>query len=204
MTENCTINLTYGMNYALTRWILSILSAPSMKKPPLKNALFVIAATVAVLIPLRVSDGVPTPAFQPVVPQARSASIVEHFPLKAQPAAIQRAPLDEPVESAKPVSVQTGVASWYGEPQRTASGERFNPNELTAAHRRLPLGTRVRVTNLKNSRSTVVRINDRGPYIKGRILDLSKAAARELAMINAGTTKVRVEVLPPASDRVAL
>jgi rare lipoprotein A len=86
------------------------------------------------------------------------------------------------------------MASWYGD-RRTASGERFHPGALTAAHRRLPFGTFVRVTNLRNNRSTIVRINDRGPYAKGRIIDLSKRAAVDLAMIDSGTARVRLEVL---------
>ncbi len=94
--------------------------------------------------------------------------------------------------------VQTGIASWYGGKHHggpTASGERFNKNSMTAAHRTLKMGTRVRVTRKKNGRSVVVRINDRGPYSKGRIIDLSEAAARELDMIDDGIAQVRVEVV---------
>jgi rare lipoprotein A len=76
----------------------------------------------------------------------------------------------------------SGLASSYSEPQSTASGERFNPNEMTAAHKTLPFGTRVRVTNRHNGKSVVVRINDRGPYVRGRIIDLSRAAARAINM----------------------
>ena len=84
---------------------------------------------------------------------------------------------------------------WHG--RKTANGERFNQRALTAAHRSLPFGTRVRVTNLSNGRSVVVRINDRGPFgrDRGRIIDLSKAAARKLDFIRAGWARVRVEVL---------
>lgn len=85
-----------------------------------------------------------------------------------------------------------GMASWYDEPQMTASGERFDPSQLTAAHRTLPFGTRVRVTNTRNGRSVIVRINDRGPFAKGRIIDLSKAAARTLQMIDAGVAPVEL------------
>lgn len=88
---------------------------------------------------------------------------------------------------------QLGHASWYSLPANiTANGERMDPSELTAAHRSLPFGTRVLVENLSNGRSVVVRINDRGPFIGGRIIDLSKAAADSIGMINAGTAKVRV------------
>ena len=98
-----------------------------------------------------------------------------------------------------PVGVQEGYATWYGDELNgspTASGERFNQNAMTAAHRSLPLQTRVRVTNKRNGRSVVVRINDRGPYgKKSHIIDLSKAAARQLDMIDAGIVPVRLEVI---------
>ena len=106
-------------------------------------------------------------------------------------------PPDRPPER-PPEPVREGMASFYGpgfEGRATASGERFDPADLTAAHRTLPFGTRVRVTNLDNGRSVVVRINDRGPYAKGRILDLSLAAARALDMLHRGTARVRLE--PP-------
>ena len=94
--------------------------------------------------------------------------------------------------------VLEGIASWYGprfEGRTTASGERFDENALTAAHATLALGTRVRVTNLRNGRSVVVRINDRGPRYRHRLIDLSRAAAAALGMIRRGTAPVRVEVL---------
>ena len=89
----------------------------------------------------------------------------------------------------------SGLASYYWQPQRVASGGWFNPNALTAAHKSLPFGTRVRVTNLRNGRSVVVRINDRGPYIRGRIIDLSRRAATVVGMRRAGVVPVRVQVL---------
>src|SRR5579871_5568690 len=92
-------------------------------------------------------------------------------------------------------TIQRGIASWYGEAQMTASGERFDPRAMTAAHRTLPLGSRVRVTNTRNGRSVIVRINDRGPYGKGRVIDLSRAAAAQLGMIDAGLAPVTIEVL---------
>lgn len=91
-----------------------------------------------------------------------------------------------------------GTASYYGRAhhgKRTASGERFNQHALTAAHRTLPFGTRVKVTNLDNGRSVVVRINDRGPFGRGRIIDLSKAAAERINMLRSGTAPVRLEGL---------
>lgn len=88
-----------------------------------------------------------------------------------------------------------GVASYYWQPQRVASGGQFNPNALTAAHRSLPFGTRVRVTNKRNGRSVVVTINDRGPFVKGRIIDLSKRAAGVIGMQGAGVAPVHVQVV---------
>lgn len=91
-----------------------------------------------------------------------------------------------------------GVASYYADKYNgrpTASGETFDNGKLTAAHRTLPFGTTVRVTNLDNGRSVVVRVNDRGPFVKGRIIDLSRAAAKRLDMINAGLARVKVETV---------
>ncbi|GAA3532564.1 septal ring lytic transglycosylase RlpA family protein [Zobellella aerophila] len=88
-----------------------------------------------------------------------------------------------------------GKASFYGSRhhgRKTASGEKFNKHALTAAHRTLPFGTRVRVTNLRNHKSVVVRINDRGPYSRGRVIDLSEQAARELSMTRAGVVPVEI------------
>ncbi|MFQ5671236.1 MAG: septal ring lytic transglycosylase RlpA family protein [Acidobacteriota bacterium] len=101
-------------------------------------------------------------------------------------------------EIPRPHHPQVGIASWYGRPfhgRLTASGERFNMHDLTAAHRTLPFHTRVRVTNLDNGKQVVVRINDRGPFRKGRIIDLSMAAARKIAMLGPGLARVRLEVL---------
>ena len=93
---------------------------------------------------------------------------------------------------------QIGMASWYGKKYHgrpTASGEIFDMYKLTAAHKKLPLGTRVRVTNLKNRKSVVVKVNDRGPFVRGRIIDLSYAAAKKIGMIGDGIAKVRVEIV---------
>jgi rare lipoprotein A len=91
-----------------------------------------------------------------------------------------------------PVGAETGRAAFYSG-GRTASGERTGPHGLTAAHRTLPFGTKVRVTNHHNGKTVVVRITDRGPYGRGRIIDLSRAAAVELDMISAGTVMVSIE-----------
>ncbi|MBA1201816.1 septal ring lytic transglycosylase RlpA family protein [Pseudomonas capeferrum] len=93
---------------------------------------------------------------------------------------------------------KSGLASWYGarhQGKRTASGERFNQNGLTAAHRSLPFGSRVRVTNTRNQRSVVVRINDRGPHGRSRLIDLSRGAAEKIGMLRSGTARVRVQGL---------
>jgi rare lipoprotein A len=98
----------------------------------------------------------------------------------------------------QPTLVETGLASWYGRRfhgKLTASGEVFNQEKMTAAHRTLPWGSRVKVTNLANGKSVEVRINDRGPFGKGRIIDVSRAAARVLGMVGSGITTVRVEWL---------
>ena len=91
-----------------------------------------------------------------------------------------------------------GMASWYGQQHQgrpTASGEAFDMHKLTAAHRTLPFGTRLRVTNVENGKSVVVRVNDRGPHVPGRVLDLSFRAAQTLGMTGAGVTRVEVVVL---------
>ena len=93
---------------------------------------------------------------------------------------------------------EVGVASWYGierQGKPTASGELFDKDGLTAAHRKLPLGTTVRVTNLKNLESTLLRINDRGPGIRGRVIDVSWAAAKQLGFLEAGLARVEIDVV---------
>ncbi len=88
-----------------------------------------------------------------------------------------------------------GLASFYSEGQQTANGEKFDPNELTAAHPNLPFGTRLRVTNVGNGRSVTVRINDRGPFVAGRAVDVSVAAAERIGIIEQGVAKVRLDVI---------
>jgi rare lipoprotein A len=108
-----------------------------------------------------------------------------------------------------PEPYQVGIASYYGKRfhgRRTANGERFNMYELTAAHRALPHGTLLLVTNVKNGRCVQVKVNDRGPYIKGRVLDVSYQAAQELGMVRDGVTRVEIDVLrtpePDAATRL--
>ena len=109
-------------------------------------------------------------------------------------------------------NVQQGIASWYGpefQGKRTSSREIYDMNDMTAAHNTLPFGTYVMVTNLNNDKSVVVRINDRGPFVKNRIIDLSFAAAQMIDMIGTGTAPVRIEVLkevspPPSSQKFSI
>lgn len=105
-----------------------------------------------------------------------------------------------PLYRAQPVSTQTGIASWYGGRwvgRLTANGETYLPGDMTAAHKTLPFNSMVRVTNLRNGKSTLVRINNRGPYIRGRIIDLSVPAAKAIDMYAGGLAKVKLEVLKP-------
>ena len=99
------------------------------------------------------------------------------------------------VDYASAESASRGQASYYGYTGRTASGEMTRHGEMTAAHRTLPFGTRVRVTHARNGKSVVVRINDRGPFIRGRIIDVSHAAAGELGMLGSGVAQVEIEVM---------
>jgi rare lipoprotein A len=125
---------------------------------------------------------IPPVAAVPSVSETEAAASVAKIPIPSQP-----------------TMMETGLASWYGSRhhgKRTASGEVFNQNKFTAAHRTLPWGSRVKVTNLANGKSVEVRINDRGPFSQGRIIDLSRAAARNLGMVEQGITTVRIEWLP--------
>ena len=99
------------------------------------------------------------------------------------------------VAATVPAAAQCGGASWYALHSRTASGEMMNPAQMTAAHKTLPFGTKVKVTNKRTGKSVVVRINDRGPFIRGRIIDLSFTAAQALGMLATGVAPVRLEVI---------
>lgn len=95
-----------------------------------------------------------------------------------------------------------GIASFYWQPQKTANGEQFDKYDMTAAHKTLPFGTLVKVTRLKNGKSVLVRINDRGPFIKGRVIDLSVAAANQIDLDRkAGITKVKLEIVGKTAPR---
>jgi rare lipoprotein A len=108
--------------------------------------------------------------------------------------------------AAGPGTVQKGIASYYHDSlhgNKTASGQIYNKNKMSAAHKSLPLGSKVRVTDVRTGNSIVVRVNDRGPFVKGRIIDLSRQAAKQLGMIKKGITPVKVEVLSVPGRRGA-
>jgi rare lipoprotein A len=132
-------------------------------------------------------------------PPPETASIQEPPGGTAEIKAPQAAPAEiEVPPDAKPVLVESGIASWYGPPyhnRRGANGEVYDMNAMTAAHRTLPLGSIVRVVNVDTNASAIVRITDRGPFVEGRVIDLSKAAAQKIGMIQKGTAEVRLEVL---------
>jgi rare lipoprotein A len=111
-----------------------------------------------------------------------------------------------PLKKASPGFFQRGIASWYGpgfHGKKTASGETYDMHCLTAAHNILPLNTLVRVTNLSNNKDVVVRVNDRGPFVGERVIDLSLAAAQQIGMVAPGTTPVRISVIGPANSMLA-
>ena len=118
----------------------------------------------------------------------RVASVKKHTPFAPHKNAQTQ------IASHGPVASQ-GLASFYSEGARTASGEKFDARELTAAHRTLPFGTRLRVTNVATGKAVTVRINDRGPFIPGRVVDVSHAAAESLGMVGQGVTKVKLDVV---------
>jgi peptidoglycan lytic transglycosylase len=123
--------------------------------------------------------------------------------VKSKPGQVQSSTKRAKASKAEPKPYQVGMASWYGKQfhgRATASGEGFDMFELTAAHRQLPLGTQVKVTNLRNGKSIVVRVNDRGPYVGDRVIDLSYSAARLLSF-RSGVEKVRLDLIHP--DTVA-
>jgi rare lipoprotein A len=116
-------------------------------------------------------------------------------PVSPQPARVETASLPPQKALIGPAHALTGIASFYWQDQMTASGERFDKRAMTAAHRTLPMGTRVRVTHVTSGRAVVVRINDRGPFKPGRVIDLSLAAAEQIGMTGQGLAQVSLEVV---------
>ena len=144
------------------------------------------------------------------VPPPPALPPIQTNPIPPQPSPEQRDEGDEQAEDemsgipadARPVLTETGLASWYGPPyhnRRGSNGEIYNMHAMTAAHRTLPLGSIVRVTNVKTGHSAVVRITDRGPFIEGRVLDLSLAAAKAVDVWQPGVAQVRLDVLKTPS-----
>ena len=166
-------------------------------------------AAVPQLMQPPVAVGVPTtvvPAtVRPMLAQSRWRTVV--IPVMPAPpdfqpsrtAVLGRARSEPVVAAQRPLigyaHEMAGLASFYDEEQMTSSGERVNKHAFTAAHKTLPLGTRVRVTNLTNGRSAIVRINDRGPFKPGRVIDLSEAAAEQIAMTGVGLARVSIDVV---------
>ena len=133
--------------------------------------------------------------------RGRSAVVGSTSPSAPAPSRAAPPPAAHPLDPTQidiQKAYQVGIASYYGKKfhgRQTANGEVFNMYKLTAAHRVLPLGTRIKVTNLENGRWVEVKVNDRGPFVEGRVLDLSFAAALELEMVNAGTARVMIEIV---------
>lgn len=158
------------------------------------------AVLSACSVPVHRPASAPRPHARPAVPAAEPrASTTPDPDTPAQDAALPTSPTPDPGPAAAPAPLETGLASWYGgkfHGRRTASGERYDKRALTAAHRTLPFQTRVKVRNLENGRELVVRITDRGPFAKGRIIDLSQASAQALGVH--GLAKVSIERLDAA------
>jgi rare lipoprotein A len=126
-------------------------------------------------------------------PAARQASIERHREAPRVSVVRRHDAPSRNVLASRPAS--GGLASFYSEGHSTASGEKFDPNELTAAHPSLPFGTKLRVTNTNTGKSVTVRVNDRGPYVPGRVVDVSYSAAQALGMVRSGTANVKLDVV---------
>lgn len=171
------------------------------------GALAVLLSGSSALIPVLADAGLASTGPRPTVVTEAGAQLPPDLAIRDQDDDSipdqESAPVSPGLPIASPeqprvIQVSKGQASWYGPGfygNRTASGERLRPGTLTAAHRTLPFGTRVRVTNLWNGRSAVVRINDRGPFHGSRVIDLAQGAASELGVASSGTAQVRLEVL---------
>lgn len=156
----------------------------------------------ALLLACSTNPAKPTPVPKPVISEDEKATVAQTTEEAAEPEVQpEPAPEAEPIveESQERGSfIAEGNASFYGgkfHGRKTASGAIFNKHAMTAAHRNLPFGTRVRVTHVHNGRSVVVTINDRGPFVKSRIIDVSRAAAEQLGMVQQGVARVRLERL---------
>jgi len=183
-SNSCTAT---SLSEVATAFNRNVALLPSLRKPA---QLFALALTIAALAAC---------AQAPVTSNRSELSAGGRY--ASQPITKKRNPsafaanTRAPREAAMPGDAKVGLASFYTEGSRTASGERLNPAELTAAHPSLPFGTRVRVTSIDTGRSVIVRVNDRGPFVKGRALDVSYSAAKQLDMTQRGVAKVKMEVV---------
>jgi rare lipoprotein A len=159
---------------------------------------FEFALPLVVLVFLTACSHKPARVAVPTAPPATSGSSEQPAgSAEAKPPKASVPDVEIPQDT-KPLLVETGIASWYGPPyhnRRGSNGEVYDMHAMTAAHRTLPLGSIVRVVNVQTKASAIVRITDRGPFIDGRVVDLSKAAAEKIGMLQKGTTEVRIEVL---------
>jgi rare lipoprotein A len=159
--------------------------------------LFVVALAGALLAACAQSSSVRNSEF---VSPSRQASLQNNrtasLPISRRVASVKRhTPFASHHQAAETQTASQGVASFYTEGTQTASGEKFDTHDLTAAHPTLPFGTRLRVTNVASGRSVTVRVNDRGPYVPGRIVDVSYSAAETLGMVGSGVAKVKLDVV---------
>ena len=132
------------------------------------------------------------------VSEKRFSNEVDGDTIKKDTLSIENEKMVDEIMERTASKISTGVVSWYGDKfhgRKTASGERYDKHELTAAHKSLPFGTKVKVTNIRNGKSVVVEINDRGPYAKSRVLDLSQAAFSEIGHTNTGVMQVEYEII---------
>ena len=132
------------------------------------------------------------------VSEKRFSNEVDGDTIKKDTLSIENEKMVDEIMERTATKISTGVVSWYGDKfhgRKTASGERYDKHELTAAHKSLPFGTKVKVTNIRNGKSVVVEINDRGPYAKSRVLDLSQAAFSEIGHTNTGVMQVEYEIM---------
>jgi rare lipoprotein A len=222
----CRIWYRWGWGMSVGRWgtvrrhrFAAVISGRSQRKAPSLTAFAAVIPILATLSACAPSPFVqnrtqfatptPTPTRQATLnlrtaPSGNIAhqSVVRKVTVARKPDPATPAVLDaHPAANAN--STSYGVASFYTEDEWTASGEKFNTHALTAAHPTLPFGTRLRVTNVSNGRSVVVRINDRGPFIPGRVVDLSESAAESLGMVERGIVKVKLDVVQKQSGSTA-
>ena len=138
------------------------------------------------------------------VSEKRFSNEVDGDTIKKDTLSIENEKMVDEIMERTATKISTGVVSWYGDKfhgRKTASGERYDKHELTAAHKSLPFGTKVKVTNIRNGKSVVVEINDRGPYAKSRVLDLSQAAFSEIGHTNTGVMKVEYEIIKSEDEQ---